>query len=454
MLNGPSNGMNKIPPHNAEAEESVLGALMIDRDAIFRVTDILSPDDFYRPDNAKLYRAILKLYEKSSAIDIVTLTEELKLNNELEAIGGATRLVDLTSSVPSASHVEEYANIVKKKKMLRDLITASGRISEEAFNPKDDEVEDILDRVEQSIFSISARSNSLKYADLREELAGAYKRIELLNSREGVLRGVGTGFTGLDNILSGLQRTDLVILGARPSVGKTTLAMDVARYAAVEEKRSVLIFSLEMSKDQIVDRIISAESQVALWKMRNGKLKDDLDYQMIQAAMSALSDVKLFIEDSPHPSILQMKSIARRIEKEHSLDLIVVDYLGLIRAQTKSDNVVQQVSEISRGLKIMAKELNVPVLALAQLNRGIESRDSRIPRLSDLRDSGSIEQDADVVMFIYRKDQGQANPDPEDKNMAEIIVAKHRNGPLGTVALKFAPDQVSFKNIDTYHHES
>lgn len=444
----------KIPPQSLEAEESVLGAMMIDNDAVVKVTDVLIADDFYNPVHGKIYGALLSLYERHQPVDVLSVTNKLKELNKLQEVGGSSYLTQLIDRLPTASHVDYYAKLVKEKKILRDLINASGEITNLAFNPPEGDVDMVLDGVEQKIFAISQRSVSHRFTALQDELKTAYERIEKLHQGEGRLRGVATGFNGLDNILSGLQKSDLVILGARPSLGKTTFALDIARNAAVLNKQAVGIFSLEMSREQVVDRLIAAESKVPLWKLRTGRLKDDTEFQMIQAGLDSLSEAPVFIDDTPSPNILQMRSMARRLQAEHGLALLVIDYLQLIQPRTNSDNLVQQITEISRGLKGLARELDVPVLALSQLSRLVDHRETKIPKLSDLRDSGSIEQDADVVMFIYRKDRDQTNPDPEDVNTAEIIVAKHRNGPLGNVRLKFDPEKVSFQNIDRAHHSN
>lgn len=442
--------MLKLPPQNLDAEESVLGSLMIDKEAIIRVTDVLNSGDFYKSANAKIYEVILGLFEKNQPIDILSVTNALQEQGRLIEIGGSIYLSQLIERVPTSSHVAHYANIVREKRTLRDLINASAEITETAFNPGD-EIENVLDVVEQKIFSISQRSVRQKFIQLKEELNAAYERIENLHRGEGQLRGVATGFGDLDSLLSGLQKSDLVILGARPSLGKTSFALDIARHAAAHDNRAVGIFSLEMSREQVVDRFIAAEANVPLWKLRTGRLRDDTDFALIQSSLDALSGARIFIDDTPGITVLQMKSMARRLQIEHGLDLIVVDYLQLIHPRTSSDNVVQQITEISRALKGLARELGVPVLALSQLSRSVDQREVKIPRLSDLRESGSIEQDADVVLFIYRKDRDKLNPDAEEQNTADIIVAKHRNGPLGVVKLKFDPDKVSFRNIDRLH---
>ena len=442
--------MPKIPPQNVEAEEGVLGALLIDKNAIIRVADLLQASDFYKPVHSTIFKTILRLYEKSQPIDILTCTNALKEDGQLETIGGAAYLTTLIDKVPTASHIEHYAKLVKEKKILRDLIGASAEITENAFSPGDD-IENILDDIEQKIFSISQRSISQKFVPIKDELHSAYERIEKLHSGDGKFRGVPTGFTELDNLLSGLQKSDLVIIGARPSLGKTSLALDMLKHVAVKEGKPVGMFSLEMSREQVIDRLIASEANVPLWKLRTGKLSDDTDFELIQHSLDTLSRAPIFIDDTPSPNVLQMRSMGRRLQAEHGLSMIVVDYLQLIQPRTNSDNLVAQITEISRGLKGLARELNIPVIALSQLSRASDQREDKIPRLSDLRDSGSIEQDADVVLFIYRKDRDKVGLDPADENMAEIIIAKHRNGPLGSVKLKFDPNTVSFRNIDTYH---
>ena len=442
--------MLKLPPQNLEAEESILGALMVDKDAIFKIADVLHPDDFYKPAHATICQAIFNLFEKHEPIDILSVTTKLKEAGLIQDIGGNSYLTKLIESVPTSAHINHYAKIVREKKILRDLIHASGQISEEAFNPSG-EVDQMLDGIEQKIFSISQRSITQRFINIKDELHLAYERIEKLHQGEGRLRGVSTGFDQLDNILSGLQKSDLVILGARPSSGKTAFALDIARHIGTKENKPVGLFSLEMSREQVIDRLIAAESHVPLWKLRTGRLSSDTDFELIQAGLDSLSRAPIFIDDTPSPNILQMRAMSRRLQSEHDLSLIVIDYLGLIQPRTNSDNVVQQISEISRGLKGLARELNVPVLALAQLSRAVEQRETKIPRLSDLRDSGSLEQDADVVMFIYRSDREKNNPPPEEQNVSEIIIAKHRNGPLGSVKLKFDQEKVSFRNIDKQH---
>ncbi len=442
----------KLPPQNLEAEQSVLGSILIDKNAIFKVADRLTPKDFYVPAHERIYETIIELYDKRQPIDILTLTNRLKEKELLAEVGGSSYLAELTNQVTTASHVDHYTSIVRGRKVLRDLIEASAQNTEDAFNSAKD-VDEIIDDVEQRIIAISQKSSPQNFIPLRDELKPAYERIEKLHEGKGMLRGVPTGFTALDNILSGLQPSDLIVIGARPSLGKTTFVLDIARNAALKTNLSVGIFSIEMSREQVIDRFIAAESQVPLWKLRTGRINDDLEFQMIQASLDRLSQANIFIDDTASPNILQMRSMARRLQIEHGLALLVVDYLQLIAPRTNSENMVQQITEISRGLKALARELHVPILAVSQLSRGVEQRDNKTPRLSDLRESGSIEQDADVVLFIYRKDRDRADLPPEEQNVAEILVAKHRNGPLGTVRLKFDQERVTFRNMETRYNE-
>jgi len=441
----------KLPPQNIEAEESVLGSLMLDKNAIIQIADSLKAEDFYKPAHSALYSAILKLYEKRQPIDVLSVTSILKEDGTLSDIGGAGYISQLIESVPSSTHVGHYAGIVKEKKVLRDLIATTSDINERAFSPGDD-VESFLDEIESKIFAISERSLPKKIAHIREGLHEAYERIERLSRGEGQLRGVSTGFADLDNILSGMQNSDLLIVGARPSLGKTAFSLDIARHVATKENKPVAIFSLEMSREQLIDRLIASESQVPLWRLRTGRISDETDFEMIQAALDSLSRSHIFIDDTASPTVLHIRSMARRLQAEHgNLGLVVIDYLQLIQPRTNSDNMVQQITEISRALKGLARELNVPVLALSQLSRSVDQREVKIPRLSDLRESGSIEQDADVVLFIYRKDRAQATVAPEEQNVAEIIIAKHRNGPVGQIKLRFDQERVMFQNLDSRH---
>jgi len=440
----------RLPPQNIEAEQSVLGSLMLDKEAVIRVADILKPEDFYRGIHTDIYQTMLGLYEKNEPIDLLSLTNRLSEKKKLEEIGGVSYLTSLVNAVPSAAHVVHYAKIIKHKKILRDLIEASDQINQLSYQEPDD-VDDLVDEAEQKIFSISQQSIGQKFTPIKDSLEEAFDRIDKLHRGDEVTRGVPTGFIDLDNHLSGLQKSDLIILASRPSLGKTTLALDFARYIAVKQKMPVALFSLEMSKEQLVDRLICTQAEVNLWRMRTGRLSGegpDNDFERIQRALDELSAAPIFIEDSASPTIMQMRTMARRLQAEHDLGLIIIDYLQLIQPRNAYESPVQQVTEISRSLKALARELNLLVLALSQLSRAVESRSPSIPKLSDLRESGSLEQDADVVIFIYREDKDRTNTDR--KNIADIIIAKHRNGPPGKIELFFNESQVSFKNLEKY----
>lgn len=440
----------KLPPQDIDAEVSVLGSLMIDKFAIIKVTDIVTPGDFYHPIHHTIFETIISLFEKGQPIDILTVSSELKKDKKFKDAGGSDYLAQLINSVPTAAHVEHYAKIVKEKSVRRDIINASSHINEEAFEGVD--FEELLDDVEKRIFNISQKSRPQRFVLIKEELSGAYERLEQLHRGDGSLRGIPSHFHQLDNMLSGFQKSDLIILGARPSVGKTALALDIARQAAIHGK-AVGIFSIEMSREQIIDRLIATQAKIPLWRLRTGRLSNDNEFSLVQQALDELSKAVLYIDDTPSPSILQMRSAARRLQMEQGLDLLIIDYLQLIQPRTAMENMVQQVTEISRGLKALARELNIPVLALSQLSREIDKRDVKVPRLSDLRESGSIEQDADVVMFIYRKDRDRVETPEDEQNLVEIIIAKHRNGPVGSIQLRFDPDKVCFHNIDTVHKQ-
>lgn len=439
---------DKLPPQNIEAEQSVLGALMLDKRAITKVADILKPEDFYKNIHGLIYQAMLSLYNSGEPIDLLSLSSRLQEEGNLEKTGGASYLTDLANSVPTAANVANYAKLVRRKKTLRDLIEASHQILDLGYQERED-VDNVIDEAEQKVFGIAKESLRQEFVAVKSTLEDAFDRIDRLHKGDGSLRGIPTGFPDLDNYLAGLQKSDLVILAARPSLGKTTFALDIARNVAIKSKIPVGIFSIEMAKEQLIDRLICAEANIDLWKLRTGRLSadgPDNDFTRVQAGMDILSDAPIFIDDAPSPTIMQMRTMARRLQAEHGLGLIVIDYLQMIQPQNSRDSSVQQITEISRGLKGLARELDVPVLSLSQLSRAVESRSPSIPRLSDLRESGSIEQDADVVMFIYREDKDRPNTDR--KNIADIIIAKHRNGPVGKVELFFDESQVCFKNLE------
>lgn len=436
----------KIPPQNVEAEKSLLGALLIDKEAIVKVADIVRPDDFYRQDHSQIFRSILKLYESRSPIDLVTLTDQLEKEKLIDEVGGASYLASLAAGVPSAAHVVHYAKIIQSRATLRRLIAAGQDIVEMGYK-EDEDINEILDKSERRLFDVSQKFLRQEFTPIRDVLTESFDRIDQLHKHKGKLRGLATGFTELDNLLAGLQASDLIVLAGRPSMGKTSLALNIVAHATIREKVPVGVFSLEMSKEQLVDRLICSEAGIDSWKLRTGNLSDE-DFPKIGYAMGVLSEAPLYIDDSPLVNVMEIRTKARRLQAEHGLGLIMVDYLQLMEGRifTSEQNRVQEISEISRSLKALARELKVPVLALSQLSRAVEMRPSHIPQLADLRESGSIEQDADVVIFIYREDY--YDKDTERKNIADVLVRKHRNGPTGDVELYFIPEQLCFKNLE------
>jgi replicative DNA helicase len=436
----------KVPPHSKEAEMAVLGSVMIDKSALSKVLDTLTAEDFYFSEHAHIYNAMIDLFDKNAPLDILSLQGYLDEKGLLSRVGGSTYLATLVNSVTTPASIGHYAVTVNKKRVLRDLIDASHHIGELGYQ-EDKEVELLLDEAEQRIFRVSHGSLRQQFSPVRSALAEAWERIDQLHKGTGTTRGVPTGFEKLDTLLSGLQKSDFVVLAARPSLGKTTLALDIARHAAVNEKIPVGIFSLEMSTQQLVDRFISSEAHVDLWKLRTGRLSETgNDFQRINDALARLSEAPIYIDDAASATVIQMRAMARRLKSEADLGLIIVDYLQLMQPRQHTDSMVQQITEISRSLKQLARELDVPVLALSQLSRAVEQRHPPIPRLSDLRESGAIEQDADVVMFIYREDKTKR--DSARPNIAEILVEKHRNGPTGKMELYFNPEKVSFSSLD------
>ncbi|MBI3952511.1 MAG: replicative DNA helicase [Candidatus Doudnabacteria bacterium] len=439
---------NRVPPQNLEAEQSVLGSLLLDKDAVIKIADIVYPDDFYDEKHKIIYQAILRLYDERSSIDVLTASNKLEEGASLEKIGGLSYLTTLVNSVPSAAHVAHYAQIVRRKGTLRRLISQATDIVALGYQEEQD-LETLLDQAEQKLFSVSQKYLKQNFVPISDVLHETFDRLDELHREKGKLRGVPTGFKDLDNKLGGMQKSDLLILAARPSMGKTSLALDIVRNVAITGKRPVAMFSLEMSKDQLVDRLLAAEADVDLWRMRTGGLSDvgpNNDFERIGHALGRLSEAQIFIDDSGSLNIMELRTKARRLQSEHELDLIVVDYLQLMQGRS-TENRVQEVSEISRSLKILAKELNVPVLAISQLSRAVEQRGGdKKPQLSDLRESGSIEQDADVVMFIYR-DEMYTGKESRKPHIAEILIRKHRNGPTGEVELFFDSEKTSFKNL-------
>ncbi len=438
----------KIPPQSIDAEMSLLGAILIDEEVLADVTEHVSAKDFYDKRHATIYGAMMRLYERHKPVDLLTLTEELRKKNEFDLIGGSSYLTELTNYVPTAAHAEAYAEMVATKAVRRRLIKASGDISELGYD-EDTEVQELLEKAEAELFSVSDQSLKQDLVSLENILTESFDRMEELHRNKGALRGIRTGWRDLDNMTAGLQRSDLIILAARPAMGKTTLVTNLAYNVATVAKRPVLFFSLEMSKEQLVDRMLADASGVDAWNIRTGNLSDE-DFSKLSEAMGEMAEAPIYLDDTPGLSVLEMRTKARRAAHEAPLGLIIVDYLQLMQAAGRSDgNRVQEVSEISRGLKLIARELNVPVIALSQLSRSVESRSPQIPQLADLRESGSIEQDADIVMFIYR--EAYYNPETDRENITDLILAKHRNGPTGKVELYFHPERLRFMSLDKRH---
>lgn len=444
----------KVPPQNIDAERSVLGALMLDKDAIIKIANLIRIGDFYKDDHNMIYEAMVELYEQREPIDVLSLSNRLEEKKQLEKIGGSSYLTSLVNTIPSSSNIVHYAKVVQKKSTLRKLIEAASEIVELGYNESED-VEKILDKAEQRLFGVSQKYIKQDFVPIKSILEAAFNRIDELHKGDHKLRGIPTGFPDLDNILAGFQKSDLVILAARPSIGKTTLALDLARQIATQQKIPVGIFSLEMSSDQLIDRMLAAESGVDLWRLRTGRLKSgdgDDDFQRIGDAMGVLSEAPIFIDDAGSANVMEMRTMARRLQAEHNVGLIIVDYLQLMEGRGGGgDNRVNEISEISRSLKQLARELNIPIIALSQLSRAVESRSPQIPKLSDLRESGSIEQDADIVMFLYREDREK--PDTPNKNIVEVIISKHRNGPVGKISLYFNENSTTFKSLERAHTE-
>jgi replicative DNA helicase len=438
--------VEKLLPQNIEAECGVLGSIIIDPEAIVQVADFLHPDDFYRDAHRNIYEIILHLYEQHEPADFITICDELERRNKLEDVGGASYITSLINQVPTSGNVEYYGRIVERTSILRRLIHAAGQIAAIAYEEGDADV--ALDKAEQLIFGISQKHARSDFSLLRDILSEYMDKLDQLHERRGTIVGVPTGFTDLDRLTGGLQKSDLIILAARPAVGKTSLSLSLAHNAAVKYQQSIAVFSLEMSKEQLVQRLLSMDAGIDQHRLRTGWIEDD-EWERIVYSMGTLSEANIWIDDTAGISTVEMRSKARRLHAQHGIDLIIVDYLQLMQAtigNKRNENRVQEISEVSRSLKALARELNIPVLALAQLSRAVESRQSKVPQLSDLRESGSLEQDSDLVMFIYRDDV--YNPESERKNIADVIVAKHRNGPIGEVSLYFQASQTRFRDLE------
>ncbi len=446
---------DKLPPQNIDAEKSLLGALLTDREAINRVVDMIQGDHFYQRSNQLIWNAITELWEKHENIDLLSVRTRLSDTSNLDAAGGVVYLTSLASDVPTAAHIQTYARIIQRKKSLRDLLNVSHQLQSLAHR-EDEDVDAILGEAEQQLFAVTQKTLTNKFDALTGELDRAMERIQTQD--DGQLRGTATGHAKLDSTLGGFQKSDLIILAARPSVGKTAFAIDIASRVASRQV-PVGIFSLEMSIDQVVDRLIASKARASLWRLRTGKLSHEgehNDFLKITNAIDSLRDMPVFIDDTPGLNVMQMRAMARRLKAEHGLGLLIVDYLQLMSARRNYDSPVQQVTEISRGLKALAKELQIPVIALSQLSRAVENREGNRPRLSDLRDSGSIEQDADVVMFIHREDKINFQRAQEEgrSNLAQLMIAKHRNGPTGDIDFHINPENLEFSEIDTVHTDS
>ena len=448
--------IDRLPPQSIEAEQSVLGALLIDRDAVVEIAEVLRPEDFYRNHHGSIYAAVLELYERREPVDIVTVSEVLERHGELDQVGGSAYLTSLINLTPTAVNAVHYARIVERKAVLRNLIGAAGKIAGIGYDENAD-VSESIDRAEQELFAVSKRRVDTGFSPLKSLLHAAYDRLDYLHQHKGEISGIRTGFADLDALTTGLQRSDLVVLAARPSIGKTSLALNFAEHAAVREGKTVGVFSLEMSKEQLVIRLLSSVANIDSGRLRTGFL-EEMDFTRLAPAMNALAEAPVYIDDTPNISTMELRTKARRLQAESGLDLIIVDYLQLMQStvQSRDANRVQEVSEISRGLKALARELQVPVVALSQLSRQAEMRESKEPRLSDLRESGAIEQDADLVMFLWREKERGADDQEQEGEVIKLKLAKHRNGPTGEVALWFKKRQtrfVSYADADRYAEE-
>lgn len=437
---------DRLPPQNIEAEQSILGGLLIDKDAIIKVAQILRPSHFYRTQHAIIYEAILSLFERREPADVVTVADELREKKNLKQAGGESYLGDLVNMVPTVSNVEAYAQIVKEAYIRRELISLANTTSSDAFDGGS-AVRELLEKTEKNIFSLSQEHVAQDFTPIRDVLAESFQRIEELHQKKSKFRGIPTGFTDVDNLLAGLQDNNLIILAARPSVGKTSFALNIAQYIAVHEQVPVAFFSLESSKEELVDRLLSAQADVDGWKIMTGNLNDK-ELEKITEAMAILADAPIFIDDTPGARVLDMMTKARRLQMDHGIRMVFVDYMQLAVSRNL-ENRVQEVAEISQTMKNLARELKCPVFVLSQLSRAVEQRGSSKPQLADLRDSGSIEQDADVVMFLHRADEDEQL----DANHVKLTISKHRNGPVGEVDLVFRGDRTRFYGMEKKHKE-
>jgi replicative DNA helicase len=446
--------IDRLPPHSLEAEQSVLGAILIDRETIIEIAEFLRPEDFYRQANANIYRSMLELFERREPVDLITVAESLERSEDLEQVGGRAYLSQLSNQTPTAVHAVQYARIVERKAVLRNLIGAAGKIAGIGYEDPA-EIQEAIDRAESELFTVSNRRITTGFSQLKELLHSAYDRLDYLHAHRGELSGVSSGFMDLDQLTTGFQKSDLIVVAARPSVGKTSFALNIAEHAAVREKKTVGVFSLEMSKEQLVLRLLSSVANIDSKRLRSGFL-EEMDFARIAPAMNDLSEASLYIDDTPNITSMELRTKARRLQAESGLDLVIVDYLQLMQATTtnRDSNRVQEVSEISRGLKALARELSVPVIALSQLSRQPEMRESKEPRLSDLRESGAIEQDADLVVFLYREKEKAAEEADIDGEVINVKLAKHRNGPTGDIQLWFRKSQTRFQSYAGQRYEA
>jgi replicative DNA helicase len=433
---------NRVPPNNVDAEKSLLGAILIDKDSLLTVASKIKTDYFYEEINSLVYQSIIQLFDERQPIDIVTLTTRLKKNDVYKKVGGKEYLTELVNYVPTSAHVENYAKIIEENYIKRELIHFSGELTDIAFSEKTDSSE-LLEQAEKKIFKISQGQTKTGFVALRDALAESFDRLDELSKNADGLRGVPTGFVDIDNKLAGLQKSNLIILAARPGTGKTALVLNIAQKAAILSKAAVGIFSLEMSKEELVDRLLVSQSEIEAWKLKTGKLSED-DSEKLTNAMGELAEAPIFIDDTPGMSIMEMRTKARRLQMEQNVKLIIVDYLQLMHG-TNKESRVQEVSEISQSLKNLARELKIPILAVSQLSRAVENRSTKVPQLADLRESGAIEQDADVVMFLYRQDDVV---DKFNQYIVKLLIAKHRNGATGQLDLLFRGDKIKFYNVD------
>ncbi len=441
--------VERLPPQNIEAEQSVLGSLLIDRDAIIKIAPFLNPEDFYREAHGQIYAAILTLHERREPADFVTLCDEMERLGRLETVGGPAYLTSLINRVPTSLHVEYYAHIVERTAVLRRLIEAAGKIAGLAYDEAED-VDVVVDRAEQVLFDVSQRRISRGLTPIKRILTEYYDRIEYLHQHQGEMVGLPTGFIDLDRLLGGFQPSDLIIVAGRPGMGKSSFGLSIAQQAALKHNIVVAFFSLEMSGEQLIQRLIAGETGISSQRLRVGDIRD-IEWDRFVRASGKLGDTLIFVDDTPSPSPIEIRTKCRRLAAEYGLHLIIIDYMQLMRSGMRSENRVQEVSYISRMLKALAREMDVPVVAMSQLSRAVESRQDKRPILSDLRESGTIEQDADVVIFIYREEMYEENT--ERRHIADIIVAKHRNGPTGQISLLFEAEQTRFRDLDTYHEE-